>query len=407
MAPNSISFRRLVTLPSALLLSLPDFIAAQQACTQQQPLTYGIVHEQPVSISTDVLFNTAFSPFQDVTITIDNAPTSLNGITTFTWTETKTRMSVASLLSTQPAERATSTANQSSYVLLVVGDHQNQKRQSGSYFMSVDGSITNDCTTSPIYSISNGVLTATSNGVVYTYSTSPGVEYTPFIPSTIPGSITTSFSLGSNQALSWRFSSFFNGQASFCAMTNGTVFAVFAENAQPDGCLYIQLSLFSVSSCQGISLATITGPPGATGATGERGPTGAEGSQGSRGETGPSGETGPTGPPGAQGEIGPTGATGATGPSGATGVTGVTGATGATGPQGVQGATGETGPSGKISELLKRLLGLRVFKVQLVCLVRPGLKGSKVFRDSKELKELKGSKVYRASAGQLERQALR
>jgi hypothetical protein len=35
------------------------------------------------------------------------------------------------------------------------------------------------------------------------------------------------------------------------------VYAVFAENAQPQGCLFIQSSLFEVSSCQAISLATI------------------------------------------------------------------------------------------------------------------------------------------------------
>jgi len=97
---------------------------------------------------------------------------------------------------------------------------------------------------------------------VYTYSTSAGVGAAPFVPSTIAGDITTIFSISGNGVLQWINSAFFNGQASFCVVQNGTVYAVFAQGAQPDGCLFIQLTLFSVSSCQGISFATITGPPG-------------------------------------------------------------------------------------------------------------------------------------------------
>lgn len=140
-----------------------------------------------------------------------------------------------------------------------MGESHNHKRQSGSYYVSVDGTITNDCTTSPIYTVSSGQLTATVNQVVYTYSTSSGVAYAPFIPSTIASTITQTFSLGGNRVLSWSNSEFFNGQASFYALSNGTVYTIFQENTQPDDYLYIQLSLFSMSSCQGISFATITG----------------------------------------------------------------------------------------------------------------------------------------------------
>lgn len=128
--------------------------------------------------------------------------------------------------------------------------------------MSAFGTITNDCTTSPIYAITNGVLTATSNGTTYTYSTEAGVPYAQFAPTTIPGAITTQFTTGGGGTLTWWNSAFFNGQASFCATQNGTVFAMFQDNAQPEGCLYIQLSLFAASSCQGLILSTITGPTG-------------------------------------------------------------------------------------------------------------------------------------------------
>lgn len=155
--------------------------------------------------------------------------------------------------------------------------------------MSAFGTITNDCTTSPIYAITGGVLTATVNGATYTYSTTAGIPYAQFAPTTIAGAITTQFTIGSGGILTWFNSNFFNGQvrisqgrghhlclghlltspfclqASFCALQNGTVFAVFQENAQPDGCIYIQLSLFAASSCQGLVLSSITGPTGPTG----------------------------------------------------------------------------------------------------------------------------------------------
>lgn len=90
MATYPLNIRRLILLPSTLLLTLPGIIAAQKACVVQQPLTYGVIHEQAVSINTNLLLNTTFEPISVVAVTINNAPTSLNGITTFTWTETKT-----------------------------------------------------------------------------------------------------------------------------------------------------------------------------------------------------------------------------------------------------------------------------------------------------------------------------
>lgn len=259
---NMFNMMKFFSLPSSLLLTLPYLVEAQQACSIQWPETYNIVHQQVVSIKTDVLFNTTFKAAREITITVENAPTSFDGLTTVYWTETRTQMSSTAFSSTTSAIQTSATPTDTSFVLLVMGEKHNQKRQSGSYYVSANGTITNDCTTSPIYAINNGQLTATINGVVYAYSTSTGVAFAPFIPSTVPGNITQTFSLAGNQALSWQNSAFFNGQAAFCALSNGTVYAIFQENAQPDGCLYIQLSLFSVSSCQGISFATITGPTG-------------------------------------------------------------------------------------------------------------------------------------------------
>lgn len=229
------------------------------------------VYEQPISINTDVLYNTTFYPLPEAAVTVTNAPTSFNGVTTLRWTSTAPSYESDTAFRNPVDETAPSprpTQAEEVFVLVAMSRRRNQKRQSGSYFVSSDGTITNDCTSSPIYTARNGVLTATMDGVVYTYSTSPGVGVAPFVPSTIPGSITTAFTIGINALLQWQNPEFFNGHASFCALQNGTVYAVFQDGAQPEGCLFISLSLFSVSSCQAISLATITGPPGPPGPSG-------------------------------------------------------------------------------------------------------------------------------------------
>ena len=219
--------RNLILLRTSLLVSLPELAVARLACFASQPLAYGIVHEQAISINTDVLFNTTLFSLPEVAVMVSNAPTSLDGVSTFYWTQTKTYMSDTGISPTSSAPEVAATSTDTSFVLLAMGLEQRQKRQSGSYYVSANGTITNDCTTIPLYTISNGALTATINGIVYIYSTSPGTLYTPFVPSTVLGSITTTFSLGNSQALNWWNPAFYNGQASFCALSNGTVYAVF------------------------------------------------------------------------------------------------------------------------------------------------------------------------------------
>lgn len=253
-----------------LMVCYPVLTAAEDACqlTQRQ-LTPRIVHEQPISINTDILTNTTFYAIPQVGITVTNAPTSFDAITTLRWTESRTSVSTKTLHSrvTTASQAYTSAAptgtfQETTFVLVVSYENDIQKRQMGSVYIAADGTISNDCTASPIYAITAGVLTAIVKGISYTYSTSLGVPYAPFNPSTIPGPITTSFTLAAGGALTWFNPLFFNGQAQFCALSNGTVYAVFQQNAQPEGCLYITLSLFSASSCQGLALSTITGPTG-------------------------------------------------------------------------------------------------------------------------------------------------
>lgn len=285
---NNIKLRHIFLAFADLLSTFPIPVRSQSACLSLlRPPIHQVVYEQAVSINTDVLHNTTFYPLPEAAITVTNAPTSYSGVTTLQWTSTfstnDTGTSDSVVRSTAPSPSPTQA--QDTFVLVAMRPHPNQKRQSGSYFISSEGTITNDCTTAPIYTARNGVLTATVNGVVYTYSTSSGVAYAPFVPSTVPGSITTSFTIGTNAILQWQNNAFYNGQASFCAVQNGTVYAVFAQEAQPQGCFFISLSLFEVSSCQAISLATITGPPGPPGPVGSTGPQGIQGIQGSTGAT--------------------------------------------------------------------------------------------------------------------------
>jgi hypothetical protein len=219
-----------------LLSTLPRPVRSQSACLSLRPPIQQVVYEQAVSINTDVLYNTTFYPLPEVPITVTNAPTSYSGVTTLQWTSTilddRTGSSNRITHSSAPPSP---TQAQDIFVLVAMRARQIEKRQSGSYFVSSEGTITNDCTTAPIYTARNGVLTASVNGVVYTYSTSPGVKYAPFVPSTVPGSITTAFTIGTNAVLQWQNEAFYNGQANFCAVQNGTIYAVFAQDAQPQG----------------------------------------------------------------------------------------------------------------------------------------------------------------------------
>lgn len=220
-----------------LLSTLPRSVRSQSACLSIRPPIQQVVYEQAVSINTDVLYNTTFYPFPEAAIAVTNAPTSYSGVTTLQWTSTILEDDTGSSnrVTRSGGPSPSPTQAQDTFVLVAMRARQVEKRQSGSYFVSSEGTITNDCTTAPIYTARNGVLTATVNGVVYTYSTSTGARFAPFVPSTIPGSITTAFTIGANAVLQWQNEAFYNGQANFCAVQNGTIYAVFAQDAQPQG----------------------------------------------------------------------------------------------------------------------------------------------------------------------------
>lgn len=128
-----------------LLLGYPLALHAQgdnSACliAQRFQQTY-TVREQAVSINTQVNINTTFYPIPEAGVTITDAPTSIDTVTTFRWTEAQVPMSiwnptipastVAQLSSmTYTSALETSYADLGSYyVIAAMGARNVQKRQ--------------------------------------------------------------------------------------------------------------------------------------------------------------------------------------------------------------------------------------------------------------------------------------
>lgn len=329
---------------------------AQDACIYRTgPLLVNsvVVVKHTVHIITSVPHNTTFQVNTDLTVTVDDAPTSLDFLTTYFHTSTaiETRNGISSHVTAQYGA--------GSFTLIIVASELSlspkRKRQAGA-FMSYTGRATSSCSQASILTLANNQLWMTySNGTVAQFSARTGDAYDYFAPSTNPGDITTTFSLSNTGTLLWTSPSFFNGNALFCVLPSGVLVAVFQQGAQPLACVFIDLTVAELASCVVTSTGPVTAvigapaPSGPSGPQGDRGPSGVAGTQGNVGPTGPSGApgiqgiAGPTGPQGAQGIQG---IQGSVGPQGAQGIQGIQGSTGPTGPQGIQGSAGPTGAQG-------------------------------------------------------------
>ncbi|GAB7337165.1 hypothetical protein MBLNU457_g2554t3 [Dothideomycetes sp. NU457] len=216
--------------------------------------SFALVVSTQSSIDSSPIVETASQPPSVTSSTVTNAPSVSVSVS---------QTSSPSTYATRSTISATTTPALDTFMLMLTMPNRSHKRQSGTQYLGSNGTQTNDCTQAPIYTISNGSLSVTSGGQSYIYSATTGVAYEPFIASTVPGDITTTFQMSSSGTLSWFNNAFYNGQASFCQISNGTVYAVFSENGGPQGCMYIQLTLYTVSSCQ--TVQQITGPPGPQG----------------------------------------------------------------------------------------------------------------------------------------------
>lgn len=132
-----------------LLLGYPFTIHAQiqdqnSACliAERFVQTY-TMREQAVSINTEVLSNTTFYPIPEGPVTITNAPTSIDMVSTFRWTEAQVPVSIwsptlASATEAQLSSMAFSSAMATPYpdlsdyyVIAAMGARNVAKRQAG------------------------------------------------------------------------------------------------------------------------------------------------------------------------------------------------------------------------------------------------------------------------------------
>lgn len=156
-----------------------------------------------------------------------------------------------------------------------------RKRQAGSGFVSGNGQAVNSCSNAVVYNLVDGQLFANTSTAATQFGTSPGVQYANFTPSANPGSLTTVFSVDSQNNLLWGNTAFYNNAARFCVLSDGTIVAVFIDPTQaPVGCFFVALSMTRVSSCAGaVNGNFVTGPSGPSGAVGATGPIGVSGGE--------------------------------------------------------------------------------------------------------------------------------
>ena len=120
---------------------------------------------------------------------------------------------------------------------------RNRRRQAGT-FVSYNGRATSSCSQASTYSLYNGQLFVQSaDGSTQQFGTTSGTLFANFTSSATPGDLNTTFSLSNTGSLLWTNNAFFNGGALFCILPSGMLVAVFAQGAQPQTCVFIDLTI--------------------------------------------------------------------------------------------------------------------------------------------------------------------
>lgn len=131
--------------------------------------------------------------------------------------------------------------------------HVKHRRRASPSFIDYRGRSTAYCKEASTYTIYQGQLFVQyANGTTAQFSAATGAAYSLFAPSFTPGDIVTTFSLSVTGSLLWTNPGFFNGGALFCILPSGDLVAVFVQGAQPEGCVYIDLT---VATCASLILA--------------------------------------------------------------------------------------------------------------------------------------------------------
>ena len=123
-------------------LYIPSTIC-QEAC-MQQAITKVIVFEQTISINTNVLQNSTFAINPDFTFTVDDAPTSLDLLTSYF----STTSSIISATGPSTPDRDFALAG-SPFVLALydpsLHNGRRRKRQSSGGYLGTNGQLTTHC----------------------------------------------------------------------------------------------------------------------------------------------------------------------------------------------------------------------------------------------------------------------
>lgn len=140
---------------------------------------------------------------------------------------------------------------------------RHRKRQ-GSVYLGGTGQATDSCQNAVVYSLVNGKLFANSSSGALQFGTTTGTTYANFTPSANPGSITTAFSVDTQNNMMWTNSAFYNNQARFCVLSDNTIVAVFGDpQLAPNGCFFVTLTMTRVTSCAGAAGGPVlSGPSG-------------------------------------------------------------------------------------------------------------------------------------------------
>ena len=110
--------------------------------------------------------------------------------------------------------------------------------------MDYQGRATSNCFQATTYTLYAGQLFAQyANGTTAQFSAFTGDLYSILEPKPYVGDITTTFSLSSVGSLLWNNDVFFNGAATFCILPSGELVAIFVQGAQPESCVFIDLTV--------------------------------------------------------------------------------------------------------------------------------------------------------------------
>lgn len=154
------------------------------------------------------------------------------------------------LLATNPTHSSQVTSRESSQTpnlfFLTIQSFQigGKRRRQAASFVDYKGRSTSNCLQATTYTLFAGRLFAQyANGTTAQFSAFSGDLSTILEPRTLVGDIDTEFSISSTGSLLWNNADFFNGAAQFCILPSGDLMAIFSQGAQPESCVFVDLTV--------------------------------------------------------------------------------------------------------------------------------------------------------------------